>query len=209
MGSNCPHCSVEIESLSGFVSQADLETRIGAKNGEIKALGDALKVSKTKASGFDAIVMERDQLQTEIVRRDEKATRTTAMSEHGLDPGLLDHVDLLYNSATAGLDEKPTLAEWLAGDGKAHPLLADKFGKGAPDATVDPTKTGPNLNGPNGNPDTTTGATDPPPPGGKISPADLQSYFAGPEFAALSVDDRRAKIGEMEAKIATQESAGA
>lgn len=211
---SCPHCSVDIDSLSGFVPQATLEARLKTKSDENKLMADALKEAKVKASGYDAIVTERDTLKGEITKRDEHTTRTTAMTEARLDPSLLASVETLYTSAIAGQDEPQSLADWLSGDAREHPLLADRFGKATgeqPQANpLDPTK--PNLNviptapAPNLNPQAPTGQ-DPPPPGGKISSGDIQRYFASAEYTALSSEDRRAKMSEVQAAWNAQENA--
>lgn len=211
---SCPHCSENIESLSGFVPQATLEARLKAKSDETKLIADALKEAKVKASGYDAIVMERDTLKGEITKRDEHSTRTTAMTEAGLDPSLLASVETLYASAIIGQDEPQSLADWLSGDAKEHPLLADRFGKPPGDQPpanpLDPTK--PNLNviptapGPNLNPQAPTGQ-DPPPPGGKISGGDIQRYFASAEYNALPPAEKRVKMQEVQASWNAQENA--
>lgn len=208
MGANCPHCSEAISSLPGFVTQETLEQRLEAKNGEIGALKTALSTAKSKADGFDAVVAERDGLRAEITKRDERASRTEAMQAAELDPALLDHVELLYQSATAGLADAPTLADWLATDAKEHPLLADKFGKpaaptaAAPEASTPQAR--PNLNGPNLNPNVNANAGDPPPPGGRMSPSDVAAYFNSAEYRALSNQDKRAKIAELQGQVAGQ-----
>ncbi len=212
MAANCPHCSESIESLPGFVPQSKLEERLtaqrAAKDGEITALKSALSTAQSQAAGFDAIVSERDALQAEIGKRDKRSTRLEAMTAAGLKPDLLEHVELLHTSATAGEEEPADFAAWLEGDGKAHPLLASHFGQAS--AAPPPADNGrPDLNAPNGNPSIAGPKSDPAPPGGKITPNDIRAYLSSPEYSAMSADDQRAKIAELKATVNGQNVAQA
>jgi hypothetical protein len=213
MAANCPHCSESIESLPGFVSQSKLEERLSAqrdaKDGEITALKSALSTAQSQASGFEAIVSERDALKAEIGKRDKRSTRLEAMSAAGLNADLLEHVELLHTSATAGQDEPADFAAWLDGDGKAHPLLAAHFGQSnaAPPAATNNGR--PDLNAPNANPPITNNTADPAPPGGKMTPNDVRAYLSSAEYKSLSAADQRAKITELKTAVHGQNAAQA
>lgn len=202
---DCPHCK---EGLgSGYLTQEDHETRLNAKTAAMTLLTTELTTAKTKAQGYDAIVAERDTLKGEITKRDERSARSDAMKEAGLDPSLLSHVEILYNSATAGQDAPKSLAEWLGEEGKAHPLLSDKFGtpgEPPPPKPGEPPK--PNLNG---NPNTTVDTAPPGAPGQKLTPTDVQNYINSPEYKGLSSDDKRTKIIELKAQVAAQDQPAA
>lgn len=210
---DCPHCSVAIESLPGFVPQATLEERLKtqrtAKDGEISVLKSALEVSNSKASGFDAIVQERDTLKGDIAKRDMQTERSAAMSKAGLDGALLESVELLHTSATAGQDEPQSFADWLEADGKTHPLLSSHFGKPGEPTTTTTTTTTPNLNGPNGNPDINGDTRPPAAPQGRITPDDVRTYLSSPEYNAMNAEDRRTKLAELKGNVETQNTAQA
>jgi len=207
--SNCPHCSESIESLPGFIAQTKLEERLNAqrsaKDGEITALKAALSTAQSQASGFDAIVSERDALQSEIGKRDKRSSRLEAMAAAGLAADLLEHVELLHTSATAGEAEPADFGAWLDGAGKAHPLLAPQFGQTA----TAPTVAAPNLNGPNGNPAMAAPTSEPAPPGGKMTPNDVRAYLSSAEYRGMSAEDQRAKLGELKTTAHNQNAAQA
>jgi hypothetical protein len=211
---NCPHCSVDIESLPGFVSQEKLEERLKAKSGEIDILKTSLSTAQAKAQGFAGLTLELSQLKEANTARDQAQVRGTAMTEAGLDPSLLPHVEALYSSATSGMAEKPTLSDWLAKDGKEHPILSPHFGAppaagtppalGTPPAGTPPVGTPP---APNLNPQTILGAKPPAPPAtGVPSAADVQKYFQSPEFKAMPRDAQKAKFAEVQAQVNGQGS---
>ena len=178
---SCPHCSEAIEKLEGFVPQATLESRINAKKEENRLLRDRVSVLETQTEGHSAIVAERDGFLQELNGMRQHASRTSALSEAGLDASLLDSVEILYNSA--GTEE--TMAEWLAGDGQAHPLLSPHFG-----GTVAP----PATPAPNTIPATSEGTIPAGAPRGKRTPDDVNAYAASSSYRNLSSADKRAWI---------------
>ena len=199
---DCPHCNTDLGS--GFLTQADHEKRINAKNGEITALTTELTTAKTKASGYDAIVAERDRLKADLGARTQKDERLAAMDDAGLPRSLYDSVEVLFNSANAGEGDTPW-GDWLKGDAKEHPLLSDKFGK--PGEQQPAPKPGEQQQPrPNLNPNLTDDTQDPPKPGQKITPADVHNYIASPEYQGLSTEDQRKKLDELEARVVAQEN---
>lgn len=211
MSANCPHCSESIESLPGYVAQAKLEERLAAqrdaKDGEISALKSALSTAQSQAAGFDAIVSERDALQAEIGKRDKRSTRLEAMAAAGLNSELLEHVELLHTSATAGQSEPADFSAWLDGDGKTHPLLSAHFGQASAPPVANNGR--PDLNVPNANPAITNNTANPAPPGGKMTPNDVRAYLSSPEYKGLNAADQRAKLSELKTAIHGQNSAQA
>lgn len=221
MAANCPHCNEPIEKLTGFVPEATLRERLknqaAAKDAEITALSSRLTELEGKTTGYDAIVGERDTLKAELTGLRQRGERTAALAELKLDAGLLEHVEVLYNSAVAGQDEPPDFKTWLGEQGKAHPLLAPHVGRagaagaggtGAGAGAGAGTGAGAASGGAGGAgagagagsasrlPDTAPGS-DPAGPGGKMTPEQVRAYFASAEYAALPRDAKKAKIAEL------------
>ncbi len=205
----CPHCSEKIEHLPGFLTQAALEDRLSSqKTGhetaltavrlELTTVKNSLTQANTKASGFDAVVSERDGLQAKLTGMEQTATRTTAMQTAGVDPAMREHVELIFNSANAGRDEPLEWDAWMAsteeGGARTHPLLSSQFGTPGTPAVVVPPKN--NLPDPNaGKPGLVT------PPGNLMPLKDVMSFIRTDEYHALSSDEKNAKLNEMEAAV--------
>ncbi|MEM6931851.1 MAG: hypothetical protein AAF602_33270 [Myxococcota bacterium] len=211
--SACPHCSQPIEKLDGFVKQEVMRQRLDAKKGEIDALTTEVTGLRTKAAGFDAIVTERDGLRSELDGMKQRETRLTALDCHKLDRGLLEHVEVLYKSATAGDEEPQAFDAWLEEHGQVHPLLAPHLGKADPTTTpapapADPPATPGDPAPPPRTAPTEPPATPPPGPGGKMTPQDVRTYFQSPEFLAMDGDAKRAKIAELKGQVAGQNPTG-
>ena len=201
---NCPHCKETIDSLSGFIPTSDLEERLkslnNGKDAEILELSSQLSTARSKASGFDAIVLERDGFKQQIEARTKKDVRTTLFTERKVDPALLESFEQVYGWSQNGLpdEEKKPFEDWFATDAEKHVLLSDKFNGTAP-----PPKP-PNPEGGDGInklPASGAGHAAPPPPpsDGKFTNVDIASVFASPAYQALSVKDQQAKIKRMEA----------
>lgn len=205
---SCPHCNETIEKLSGFVPEATLKERLknqaAAKDGEITALTSRVTELEGRTEGHDAIVTERDSLKSELSGLKQRGERTAALAELKLDAGLLEHVEVLYNSAIAGQDEPPDFKPWLEEHGKVHPLLAPHLGKAGASTSTATGAAGAagaaGATGANKLPDTGAGA-DPSGPGGKMTPDQLRTYFASPEYAALDRDGKKAKIAELKGQV--------
>ena len=207
MAAQCPHCSQEIEKLSGFVPDATLRERLKAqgeaKQAEIDALTTEVTGLRSKASNFDAIVAERDQFRDELTGLRQREERLGALDGHELDRSLLPHVEVLYASATAGQDEPQAFDAWLEEHGKAHPLLAPHVGKEdgsavRPVLRTRTTRTPPRREPrrPNGRPSSPRG------PAGSSRPTTSGATSLGPSFQALDADAKRAKIAELKAQVA-------
>lgn len=198
MGAKCPHCSEEIDKLSGFVPESTLRDRLKAqgeaKDAEIGALTSEVQTLRSKASSFDALAAERDQFRDELAGLRQREERLGALDVSKLDRSLLPHVEVLYQSATAGDEQPQAFDAWLEEHGKAHPLLAPHVGKAASTPSSTLPETTPPRTAPTEQP-----TEQPAGPGGKITPADLRRYFAGPEFQAMDVATKRAKLAELKA----------
>ena len=201
---DCPHCSKNIESLSGFIPTADLEERLKSlkkgKDAEILELSTQLSSARTKASGFDAVVLERDGLKRDAESRTLRDARTTLLTGARVDVALLPNIEQVYDWSQNGAsdDDKKSFEDWFAADAAKHVLLAPHFnGDVAPPPPPNP-EDGDGINklpAPGG------GNHQPPPPpsNGKFTNADIASVFASPAYQALSVKDQQAKIKRMEA----------
>jgi hypothetical protein len=197
----CPHCSEEITTpLTGFVAESTLRERLKgqatAKDAEIAVLSARVTELDGKTTGYDAIVAERDKLKAEAEGAKKRGERTAKLAELKLKPELLDHVEVLYNSAQAGAEAPKEFAAWLAEDAKAHPLLAPHFGA----VTTTPVTTTTTTTPANKLPVTPPGG-DPPGPGGKMTPDQVRAYFASPEYQALDRKAKVAKIAELKGHV--------
>ena len=136
---DCPHCSVAITSLPGFISQADLEVRLNGlregKDTEITALSTEITTLRTQTEGHSAIVAQRDTLLAASTAREQKDARVGLLTADGakVDPALLDSFEMVYNASQAGKPEadQATFEAWFAADAKTHVLLSPHFGQGA------------------------------------------------------------------------------
>ncbi len=196
----CPHCSEAIESLPGFLPQADLEERLKKQRDplklEITALTTEVVELRPKASSYDAVVLERNGLQGQIDSRTQKDARTTLFVEHKVDPGLIGDFETMHASSQVGVadDAKKTFEDWVATDAKSHVLLSPHYGADTPPPPPDPNA----GSGQNGLPPTPPGHAPPPPPhSGKYTNVDIQAIFASPAYQALDSAGKRAKMAEM------------
>lgn len=198
MAANCPHCQTSIESLPGFIPQADLESRLKSKKDENKALSEALSTARVKASGYDAVVLELGELKSANESREKRTTRLDLLTEAKVDHALLDDIERIYGWSQDGIaeDERKDFGEWWSADAAKHVLLSPHIGA-APTpkpAANDTTGTGVDrLPKPNG-------SDVPPPSGAKMTQADLAAVFASPQFAALNPEGKRARIAELKAE---------
>jgi len=203
MSAKCPHCSESIDSLSGFVSQSALEERLSSQKialkSEIKALTDEVVVLRPKASGYDAVVVERDGLQGKIDSRTQKDARTSLFTERQVDPTLIDSFETMYTSSQVGAadDAKKTFEDWFASDAANHVLLAPHFNGATPPPPAPNPEQGSGQN--NLPPVPPAHAPAPPPHNGKFTNVDIQAVFASPAYQALSLKDKQAKLARMEA----------
>lgn len=211
---DCPHCSKEITTLSGFIKQADHEERLkglrGGKDTEIKALSDEVLGLRGKVTGYDAIVAERDTLKTAATAREERDARSGLFTAEGakVDPAMLPHFEMIYNASQAGVAEAEaqTFEAWFAAGAREHVLLKPHFGQGA--AVVPPVVVPPVVDPAGGSGINTLGgiapAVVPPGPGGRLTPQDVDNYSRSAEYKALSRDDQRTKIAELRAQTDAQ-----
>lgn len=202
---SCPHCQASIESLSGFMSTADVSERINTlrigKDAEIKALTGELATTRTKAGGYDAVVKERDDYRQQVDARTKKDARTALFAESKVDPALLESFEQVYSWSQNGVvdDQKKTFEAWFETDAQLHILLSDKFSA----AAAAPSDNGAaEFAGVNRLPHTDAGAVldAPPPKDGKITEQDLANIFESPEFQALDGEGKRKRIGELRAQ---------
>lgn len=203
----CPHCSEQIDKLSGFVSQDELRSRLAAK-GEamdlVKAERDQLRAElkqvRTEAEGYSAIVAERDAAVSELQSFKTRQERTAALGEAGLDTGLLETLELLHRAhvATAGdEDEAHDFGAWLAGPARENPLLTPHFaakGTQAPSPSQAPAAPpAPNRDAPPG--------SSPPPPQGKMTQAQVAAYFASPGYRSMPIADQRKEMERLQREL--------
>lgn len=198
----CPHCSESIDSLSGFMSTSDVEKRINnlrdGKNEEITVLSGELASARTKAQGYDAIVVERDGFRNQIEARTKKDARTSLLTELGVDPALLESFEQVHAWSQNGVaeDQKQSFEDWSANDASKHILLSDKFNGAAPP----PSPPNPNAgSGINTLPDAGSGNAQPPPPphNGRMTNEDLAAILQSPAYQALGVKEKQAKIAQL------------
>lgn len=209
MSANCPHCQTEITSLSGFIKQEDHENRLKSKNEEKKALEDALKTARTKANGYDAIVLERNELKGKLESQQRRETRTKLLTDAKVNLDLLPEIEKVYGWSQDGVAEsdRKSFEDWFANDAAKSVLLAPHFGANPGGAGGDPGNNGAgdhgnNGGGPNTLPLPNGGRGDPPKPkAGKMTEADLAAIFDSPQFQALDSDGKRARIAELKAEV--------
>ena len=201
--SKCPHCSENIESLSGFVPQADLEERLNTlksgKDNEISALTTSLQTAQAKASGYDAVVNERNALMAKDEARVKKDARTGLFTEAKVDPALLESFEQAYGWSQNGVadDAKKNFETWFAEDAANHVLLKPHFNGAAPPPPAPNPEVG---SGNNTIPPVPPAHAPPPPPhNGKFTNVDIQAVFQSSAFQALSLKDKQAKLARMEA----------
>lgn len=200
----CPNCSHAIETLEGMVTQEKHESRLAAKAAENKALGDEVTRLKTVTQGHDAIVAERDKFKGQYEALVTRGERSSAMSENGLSSEIQEYAEMFF----AAYDGEHTFSEWLADEGKSHPMLADKYGTPAETPPADaaaagtpPVAVSPPI------PSISAGASTPPGPGGKMTPQDLQAYFQSDTFQRMTSVEQKAREGELREQVANQRSA--
>ena len=129
MAYQCPHCSTAID---GVLTQEAHEGRLNAKGEEVRQLRDALSTSQAKATGFDSVAAERDQLRSELAGAREQGERFASMATIGItDQKAIQGFESIYASEVAGVAEaeRPTFQTWLEAEegARAHPLLSARF----------------------------------------------------------------------------------
>lgn len=202
----CPHCSEAIDSLSGFMPTADVEERLKTQKTalklEITALTTEVVELRPKASGYDAVVAERDGLQGKIDSRTQKDARTSLFTDRKVDPGLIDSFETMYASSQVGAtdEEKKPFEDWFATEAEKHVLLAPHFNGAAPATTTTTPPDTTQGTGTNTLPATPPGTAPPPPPhNGKFTNVDIQAVFNSPAYQALPLKEKQAKLRRMEA----------
>lgn len=207
---DCPHCQAEITSLSGFIAQGDLESRLKSlkegKNSEIAALTARVSEYGAKASGYDAVVAERDSLKQANEARGLRDERTTLLAAASVDPALLSEIEQVYSWSQNGVadDAKKPFEQWFGDDAASHVLLSPHFSAAPPAGTPPPPGAPPAGDGINRVPPS-GGAPPPPPSSGKITEQDLANYMASPAYQNLSTStEKRAKMTEWSERIAAQ-----
>lgn len=220
---DCPHCSKNIENLTGFISQADLEERIkklrDGKDLEIKAHADQLTELRTQNNGYAAMKTELDGLKAADVTRTQQTARVALFTAEAakVDPALLPYFEQLYDISQMGAADadKATFEAWFASDAaRKHVLLEDKFGKGAAGVT-DPVAAAaaaaaalvPGAGSGINHLPTVTAAVQAPGPAKGLTPADVRKYFQTTEFQQMTPEAKRAKAAELETLVHSQEAA--
>lgn len=195
ISAKCPHCS-ETHVVDGFAKEEveeKIKTRIKAKNDEI-ALYQA-KIADLQKVDVDTIARERDEAVRELATIREASAVAEAFGSVGItaDDALRGAFRTIYDSATAGKEDRPSFAEWVQGDdAKNHVLLRAHYPAPPAPGTKPPPAPKPPPSTENGT--APAGTRD-----GKLSPADLRAYFASPEYRALPKEERAAKMAELQA----------
>ncbi len=196
----CPHCTKAIDDVVP-------KDRIDAKNQEILLLKTSNTELTTQVAGHAGVAQELAKLKS----TNAELEQTNILTGAGVAADKHKGFRVLYDSAIAGVESPPTFGDWMKdteNGAPAHPLLKDSFGKVDPGAGggaggageggtggeggeggADKTKQLPNGEG---------GATKTPPNQGKMNTAQLRAYFQTPEYKALSAEDKRAKLKELE-----------
>lgn len=216
MAANCPHCSKPIESLSGFISQADHVARLNAKQTQIDEITGKLTAAEAAAQAAPATAAELAKARAELaqVRED------MPLVQRGYDARALAALRAVHSVETAALDEgkRPAFAAWLEGDGKDNPLVSAYASRlaapaqsaaapvpatAAPPApapvAAPPAQAAPPAPAalPNQLPAVSAGAVTPPPASGRMTPEQVQAYLRSPAYLALKPADKQAKIAEL------------
>jgi len=204
----CPHCQADVDNaVTKEFMNTEIANRLAAKNAENTALKESLATAQERAGNYDAIIKERDQLKGQVSQMEQRVARDQAYGTAGVaaDPKVRQVFEMLYESykVDAG-DEAQPFEEWLTADegAKAHPLLAGQFqaqgqgqgqaqgqGHGQGQGQEKPPNTLPRPN-PGG---------DPPGPS-RMTPQQVQEYLRSPEYRAMSLEDQRKKMAELQAQ---------
>lgn len=198
MPAACPHCAAEITALPGFVPQATLEERIkGAKDALIKEnalLKGRIGELEPLAEAGTKAVKELEQVKT-------RGARTAALQAAGLSVDLLEHLEMLHASASAGSEDPVEFDAWLQADdgARAHPLLRPHFS--APPAASPPAAA---AKPPAAKLPADTGRA---PSVGhqKLTPADVQAELAKFDLRdPKQREQRAARMAELQAQVIAQ-----
>jgi hypothetical protein len=226
MAAKCPHCSAAIESLSGFVPQADLEARLKEKNTKVDELTRQVADLTPKATGYDAMTADlaRARQEAAVARED------LGLAARGLtDPKKIAALRAIHGAEMSGVEEskRVSFAPWLdTDDAKQHPVVgmvltpaaAAPAAPGAPVPVVTPpaapaapppavaAPAAPAVAAPPANqlPAVNTNAVTPPTNTPQLTPAQLAAHFASPAYLALKPEERRAERARLEAQYGGQ-----
>jgi hypothetical protein len=227
MAAKCPHCSAAIESLSGFVPQADLEARLKEKNTKVDELTRQINELTPKAAGYDTVNTALATAQRDLTTAREDFALAT---KHGIkDPLVLAGLRAVHAATMAALpeDKRVPLDGWVEGDGRAHPFVAPVLAPSAapPAASAAPGAPVPVVTPPaapaapppavaapaaavtppaNQLPAVNTNAVTPPAQTAKLTPEQLAAHFASPAYLALKPEERRAERARLEAQYGGQ-----
>jgi hypothetical protein len=211
---NCPHCKAEIESLTGFVPQDTLTSRLAAKQAEIEQYAAKVKDLGPKATAHDALARDRDEWRGKFEAINVRTERLTLLGTKTIAADKLEGLEALWTSANASKPEaeRAEFGAWLEADAPTHPLLVGGlFAAPTPAGTAGTPANGAGTptNGagsaagakpPAGLPKT-AGPTAPPdaPKQGGMSEDQTRAYFHSREFRALKPADQKAKLVELRA----------
>lgn len=129
MAFKCPHCTQEI---AGAMSQESHLERLNAKTAENTELKAKLTEAQGAASEVTTLRTERDQLKSELTKRDRQAEESAAFEEAGVasDTKIRQGFTLVYNSEMSGAEAPVPFKDWLSAEGtKAHPLLSSGYAR--------------------------------------------------------------------------------
>lgn len=205
MALNCPHCSKE---LPGYTTQEALEARVAQKGRDLEREIEPLRA---KASGYDALKIEHDALGKKLAERESQIELRDVLGARGVtDPKVMRSISAIYGAETADLaeDKRPKLGDWLDADGKSHPVISGVLKP--PPAPVAPAASTPAAPAPTGtvNPGGAGAAPPNSAPSSKMTPADVQKYLRSPEYRALPRAEQAKKLGELQAQVSAQQTAG-
>jgi hypothetical protein len=232
MAANCPHCSKPIESLSGFVPQDEHQRRINEKQSRVTALEQEVATLTPKAQGYDATTAELTRARGELAIAQENLTLAPRGYDARALAGL--RAVHAAEMAAVEESKRTPFAGWLDGEGKEHPVVAAYAAKVSAPAAAAPAVVAPapganpaappNPAAPaqvaapavpapvpapaapavNQLPGVNNGTVTPPVSQVRMTPAQLDAYFASAEFKALPKDQRDAKFRELNAQYKAQ-----
>ena len=172
--------------------------QLAAVRAEAKLAGAELVKLRERVAALEPYESQVGELRGQI----ERATRTQLLGTLGIPADALGDIEAIYQSRTAGLDEAPTFADFLAegGPGREVPLLAGYFTAGAP--TGDGV-TAVSTPSPASLPDLSRGAPASAPRSSGMSREDAAAFLTSPEFRSMTREQQDEALRAVEQQSGT------